>query len=198
MEPRFSTRRVTPGTSERGTTHEPASDRRPGRPPRVTTEMGAPNLEAVLARLRVARFGEMRQLAAEFGLSVNRLQYLRYKILGMKFSQDDRQRWLHAQRKLQKAPANRHLVPKRVGLTRQDHIGDWTVQEQQALLRLREEEAEERRTRPELIARAKEGSITALLHLKQRYRLRLPLVEDELPEETRRLLPWLAKGNGHE
>ena len=176
---------------------KPASDRRPGRTPRVTTEMGAPNLEAVLARLRVVRFGEIKHLAVEFGLSVNRLHYLRYNILGLSFTSEDRQRWLRAQHALQKMLAKRHLVPKRVGLTREDHLGDWSVAEQDALARLRAAQALERAARPQLIAEAKAGSVPALLRLKQKYRLRLPLVEDGLPEATRRLLPWLG-GNGHE
>jgi hypothetical protein len=153
-------------------------------------------MAVVLARLRTARFGQMRELSVEFGLTVNRLHYLRYKLLGMKFSPEDRRLWLHAQRQIQKAPPKRNLIPKREGIAREDHLGDWTAQEQDALDRLGEEEETERRIRPELLAQAKAGSIGALLRLKERYRLRLPLVEDSLSPEERALLPWLGKDNG--
>lgn len=153
----------------------------------------APAMDVVLARLRVARFGEIKHLAIEFGLTVNRLHYLRYKILGLTFTIEDRRRWLHAERQRQKAAPMRNIIPKRVGIAREDHLGDWTVDEQEALLRLRSAQIAERASRPDLIAQAKAGSLAALRRLKEKYRLRLPLVEATLPVEERRLLPWLTQ-----
>ena len=187
---------VAPTNISRGSP-KPGSKHGPGRPARLHPD-DAPSLDIVLAKLRTAKFGEMPHLAMEFGLSLHRLQYLRYRILAMTFSADDRRRWTRAQRQLQKSAPKRLLIPKREGIARADYFGDWTVQEQDALLRLRQAQIAERMSRPDLIAKAKAGDIPALLRLKQKYRLRLPLVEAGLPAEARRFLPWLTKGNGDE
>lgn len=143
-------------------------------------------------------YGNQKKIAAQLGLSPTALRYWRTQFGLPLFTRADRSAWLKGGN-LPKSGARHtpHLIPKRVGVPPESVRLHGDMKDEFMIQRLKALEEEDEKRRKRLLARARQGEVAALILLYEQFcRLRLPLVENSLPQAVREKLPWIAKTNG--